>query len=80
MYDHGTFTHKYGFLLLNEYHIICLIGIVYLYFSKEEPWFPCKDSFTLIQQVSNENRVEGDRGYKERNECEVCPTPSFSNC
>lgn len=38
---------------------------------QEEPWFPTKEGYTLIQQVGNENLVEGPRGPKEKEDCEV---------
>lgn len=39
--------------------------------AQEEVWFPRKDGFALIEQMGNENLVEGKRGYKEKEECEV---------
>ena len=38
---------------------------------QEEPWFPTKEDYTLIEQVGNENLVEGPRGAKEKEDCEV---------
>lgn len=38
---------------------------------QKEPWFPCKEGYTLIQQVGNENLVEGPRGAKQKKDCEV---------
>ena len=38
---------------------------------QEEPWFPVKEGYTLIEKLGNENLVEGPRGAKEKEECEV---------